>query len=106
MFDLIRRQRHSSDAVLISFDVIELEGEDLRGSPIEPFSTTRRPRHTDQTKPTPSTLERTAVENPALFVKVAASILPKALEVAPRTTSIERPYGGRCRSCCRVGIYR
>jgi bifunctional non-homologous end joining protein LigD len=35
VFDLIRRQRHSSDAVLISFDVIELEGEDLRGSPIE-----------------------------------------------------------------------
>ena len=35
MFDLIRQQRHSSDAVLISFDLIELEGEDLRGSPIE-----------------------------------------------------------------------
>jgi bifunctional non-homologous end joining protein LigD len=35
VFDLIRRQRHSSDAVLISFDLIELEGEDLRGSPIE-----------------------------------------------------------------------
>jgi bifunctional non-homologous end joining protein LigD len=35
VFDLIRRQRHSSDAVLISFDLIELEGEDLRSSPIE-----------------------------------------------------------------------
>jgi ATP-dependent DNA ligase len=35
VFDLIRRQRHSSDAVLIGFDLIELEGEDLRGSPIE-----------------------------------------------------------------------
>jgi bifunctional non-homologous end joining protein LigD len=35
VFDLIRRQRHNSDAVLISFDLIELEGEDLRGSPIE-----------------------------------------------------------------------
>jgi bifunctional non-homologous end joining protein LigD len=35
VFDLIRRQRHSGDAVLISFDLIELEGEDLRGSPIE-----------------------------------------------------------------------
>jgi bifunctional non-homologous end joining protein LigD len=33
--DLIRRQRHGSDAVLISFDLIELEGEDLRRSPIE-----------------------------------------------------------------------
>jgi bifunctional non-homologous end joining protein LigD len=32
VFDLIR---HSSDAVLIGFDLIELEGEDLRGSPIE-----------------------------------------------------------------------
>jgi bifunctional non-homologous end joining protein LigD len=30
VFDLIRRQRHSSDAVLISFDLIELEGDDLR----------------------------------------------------------------------------
>jgi bifunctional non-homologous end joining protein LigD len=35
VFDLIRRQRHGSDAVLISFDLIELEGEDLRGSTIE-----------------------------------------------------------------------
>jgi ATP-dependent DNA ligase len=35
VFDLIRRQRHSSDAVLIGFDLIELEGEDLRSSPIE-----------------------------------------------------------------------
>jgi bifunctional non-homologous end joining protein LigD len=35
VFDLIRRQRHSSDAVLVGFDLIELEGEDLRGSPIE-----------------------------------------------------------------------
>jgi len=35
VFDLIRRQRHSSDAVLIGFDLIELDGEDLRGSPIE-----------------------------------------------------------------------
>lgn len=35
MFDLIRRQRHSNDAVLIGFDLIELEGEDLRHSPIE-----------------------------------------------------------------------
>jgi bifunctional non-homologous end joining protein LigD len=34
-FDLIRRQRNSGDAVLIGFDLIELEGEDLRGSPIE-----------------------------------------------------------------------
>ena len=35
VFDLIRRQRHGSDAVLIAFDMIELEGEDLRGSTIE-----------------------------------------------------------------------
>jgi bifunctional non-homologous end joining protein LigD len=35
VFDLIRRQRHGSDAVLIGFDLIELDGEDLRVSPIE-----------------------------------------------------------------------
>jgi len=35
VFDLIRRQRHGSDAVLIGFDLIELEGEDLCGSPIQ-----------------------------------------------------------------------
>jgi bifunctional non-homologous end joining protein LigD len=35
VFDLIRRERHNSDALLIGFDLIELEGEDLRGSPIE-----------------------------------------------------------------------
>jgi len=35
VFDLIRRQRHSSEAVLIGFDLIELDGEDLRGSTIE-----------------------------------------------------------------------
>ncbi|MGC2081626.1 MAG: DNA ligase [Xanthobacteraceae bacterium] len=35
VFDLIRRQRHSSDAVLIGFDLIELDGEDLRRTPIE-----------------------------------------------------------------------
>jgi bifunctional non-homologous end joining protein LigD len=35
VFDLIRRQRHSDDAVLIAFDLIELDGEDLRRTPIE-----------------------------------------------------------------------
>jgi len=35
VFDLIRRERHNSDALLIGFDLIELEGEDPRGSPIE-----------------------------------------------------------------------
>jgi hypothetical protein len=35
VFDLIRRKRHCGDAVLIAFDLIELEGEDLRRSPIE-----------------------------------------------------------------------
>jgi bifunctional non-homologous end joining protein LigD len=35
VFDLIRRQRHGGDAVLCAFDLIELEGEDLRRAPIE-----------------------------------------------------------------------
>ena len=35
VFDLIRLQRHGKDAVLIAFDLIELEGEDLRRTPIE-----------------------------------------------------------------------
>jgi ATP-dependent DNA ligase len=35
VFDLIRRQRHGDAAVLCAFDLIELEGEDLRRSPIE-----------------------------------------------------------------------
>jgi len=35
VFDLIRHKRHGSEAVLIAFDLIELEGEDLRRSPIE-----------------------------------------------------------------------
>ncbi len=35
VFDLIRRKRHGSDAVLIAFDLIKLDGEDLRHSPIE-----------------------------------------------------------------------
>ena len=36
VFDLIRRhKRHGDDAVLIAFDLIELDGEDLRRTPIE-----------------------------------------------------------------------
>jgi ATP-dependent DNA ligase len=35
VFDLIRHQRHGEDAMLIAFDLIELEGEDLRRTPIE-----------------------------------------------------------------------
>jgi ATP-dependent DNA ligase len=35
VFDLIRHKRHGADAVLIAFDLIELEGEDLRRTPIE-----------------------------------------------------------------------
>jgi bifunctional non-homologous end joining protein LigD len=35
VFDLIRRKGHGGDAVLIAFDLIELDGEDLRRSPIE-----------------------------------------------------------------------
>ena len=33
VFDLIRHQRHGDDAVLIAFDLIELDGEDLRRPP-------------------------------------------------------------------------
>jgi bifunctional non-homologous end joining protein LigD len=35
VFELIRRQRHGGAAVLCAFDLIELEGEDLRRAPIE-----------------------------------------------------------------------
>ena len=35
VFDLIRRKRHADDAVLIAFDLIELDGEDMRRVPIE-----------------------------------------------------------------------
>jgi bifunctional non-homologous end joining protein LigD len=35
VFDLIRHQRHGADAVLIAFDLIELDGEDLRRPPLE-----------------------------------------------------------------------
>jgi bifunctional non-homologous end joining protein LigD len=35
VFDLIRDKRHGGDAVLIAFDLIELDGVDLRRLPIE-----------------------------------------------------------------------
>jgi ATP-dependent DNA ligase len=35
VFDLIRRRRHECEAVLVAFDLIELEGKDLRRLPIE-----------------------------------------------------------------------
>ena len=35
MFEPVRRARHGDDAVLCAFDLIELEGEDLRRRPIE-----------------------------------------------------------------------
>jgi ATP-dependent DNA ligase len=35
VFELIRRQRHGGATVLCAFDLIELEGEDLRRAPIE-----------------------------------------------------------------------
>ena len=35
MFDLIRHKRHGGAAVLCAFDLIELDGEDLRRSSIE-----------------------------------------------------------------------
>jgi ATP-dependent DNA ligase len=35
VFDLIRRQRHGDDAVMVAFDLIELDGNDLRRFPIE-----------------------------------------------------------------------
>ena len=33
VFDLIRRARNGGAAVLCAFDLIELDGEDLRGAP-------------------------------------------------------------------------
>ena len=35
VFDLIRRRRHDRDEVLVAFDLIELDGKDLRPLPIE-----------------------------------------------------------------------
>jgi bifunctional non-homologous end joining protein LigD len=35
VFELIRYRQHNDAAVLCAFDLIELDGEDLRGSPIE-----------------------------------------------------------------------
>ncbi len=35
VFDLIRHKRHGDTAVLVAFDLIELDGEDLRRSSIE-----------------------------------------------------------------------
>jgi len=35
VFDLIRHKRHGGDAVLIAFDLIELDGADLRRVPLE-----------------------------------------------------------------------
>jgi ATP-dependent DNA ligase len=35
VFDLIRHQRHGDEVVLIAFDLIELDGEDMRRTPIE-----------------------------------------------------------------------
>ena len=35
VFDLIRHKRHGADAVLLAFDLLELDGEDLRRAPLE-----------------------------------------------------------------------
>jgi bifunctional non-homologous end joining protein LigD len=35
VFDLIRQYRHDAAAVLCAFDLLELDGEDLRRTPIE-----------------------------------------------------------------------
>jgi len=35
VFELIRRARHGAQAVLCAFDLLELDGEDLRRTPIE-----------------------------------------------------------------------
>jgi ATP-dependent DNA ligase len=35
VFDLIRYHRHDHAAVLCAFDLVELDGEDLRGMPLE-----------------------------------------------------------------------
>jgi hypothetical protein len=42
VFDLIRHQLHGDDAVLIAFDLIELDGEDLPRTPIEHASCNER----------------------------------------------------------------
>ena len=35
VFDLLRRRWHSDDVILCAFDLLELDGEDLRREPIE-----------------------------------------------------------------------
>jgi hypothetical protein len=35
VFDLIRQQRHGENAVMVAFDLIELDGHDLRRTPID-----------------------------------------------------------------------
>jgi bifunctional non-homologous end joining protein LigD len=35
VFDLLRQRRHGASAVLCAFDLLELDGRDLRGLPIE-----------------------------------------------------------------------
>jgi ATP-dependent DNA ligase len=43
VFDLIRRARHGDQAVLCVFDLIELDGLDLRHLPIESGKVSARP---------------------------------------------------------------
>jgi hypothetical protein len=42
VFDLIRRKRHGDAAVLIGFDLIELDGEDLRRIPQRKYRSATR----------------------------------------------------------------
>ena len=43
VFELIRRARHGDKAVLCAFDLIELDGQDLRRLPVEQRTTKARP---------------------------------------------------------------
>jgi bifunctional non-homologous end joining protein LigD len=59
VFDLIRQRRHGGDAVLIAFDLIALDGEDLRRRPIED----RSPLWVKVKNPKAPAVKREAEEN-------------------------------------------
>ncbi len=42
VFELVRRQRHGAKAILCAFDLLELDGQDLRRQPIEKRKSTLR----------------------------------------------------------------
>jgi ATP-dependent DNA ligase len=35
VFDLLRRRRHGDDVILCAFDLLELDGQDMRRAPLE-----------------------------------------------------------------------